>query len=348
MMKFTKSAAGYTKVKFMNHGEVVKVDSIKKYFDVGGKFRFSRKYLKAVDDISFSIKEGETLSLVGESGCGKTTIGRLILRLIEPTAGSVFFMGKDLLQLDQEQMRNTRREMRIIFQNPFASLNPRKTVEQILSQPYRIHENFSTGKGLRQKVYELMETVGLTPQSLYIDRYPHEFSGGQRQRIGIARAIALNPKFIVADEPVSALDMSVRAQILNLMKDLQARFGLTYLFITHDLSVVRSISTQVMVMYLGKLVEFTPVKEIFDNPKHPYTKALLSATPIPNPRKARERQRIILKGEIPSPVDPPSGCRFHPRCSECLPICTKEVPPRINLGRRDDEIHEVSCWLYKG
>jgi peptide/nickel transport system ATP-binding protein/oligopeptide transport system ATP-binding protein len=331
----------------MNHSELVKVDSIKKYFNVGGKFWFTRKYLKAVDNVSFCIEEGETLSLVGESGCGKTTLGRLILRLIEPTSGSVFFMGKDLPQMDQEQMRKARRDMQIIFQNPFASLNPRKTVGQILRQSYRIHEKTGGGKGLRKKVYELMETVGLTPPSLYIDRYPHEFSGGQRQRIGIARAISLKPKFIVADEAVSSLDMSVRAQILNLIKDLQARFGLTYLFITHDLSVVRSISTRVMVMYLGKLIEVAQVKQIFDDPKHPYTKALLSATPIPNPRKARERQRIILKGDVPSPIDPPSGCRFHPRCSECLPICTEEPPPFINLGN-DERVHEVSCWLYNG
>ncbi len=331
----------------MDYHELVKIDSIKKYFTVGGHSKYTRKYLKAVDDISFSIKEGETLSLVGESGCGKTTLGRLILSLIEPTAGSVFFMDKNLQQMDKEQMRSIRRYMQIIFQNPFASLNPRKNIEQILSQPYRIHENFLTGKELTKKVYELMETVGLTPPPLYRDRYPHEFSGGQRQRIGIARAIALRPKFIVADEPVSALDMSVRAQILNLMKDLQARFGLTYLFITHDLSVVRSISTRVAVMYLGKLMEVASVKKMFDVPMHPYTKALLSATPIPNPRKARERERIILKGDVPSPVDSPSGCRFHPRCSECMPICTEEVPPRIHFGN-GDETREVYCWLYKG
>ncbi len=270
-----KSPVGYSKVKLMDHRELVKVDSLIKYFNVGGNFKFSRKYLKAVDDISFSIYEGETLSLVGESGCGKTTIGRLILRLIEPTDGNVFFMGKNLQQMDKEQIRDIRREMQIIFQNPFASLNPRKNIDQILSQPYLIHENSLSGKELTKKVYELMETVGLTPPSLYRDRHPHEFSGGQRQRIGIARAIALKPKFIVADEPVSALDMSVRAQILNLMKDLQARFGLTYLFITHDLSVVRSISTRVIVMYLGKLIEVAQVKNIFEAPKHPYTKAIL-------------------------------------------------------------------------
>jgi len=330
----------------MNHHELVEIDSIKKYFILGGKFQFRRKHLKAVDNVSFSIREGETLSLVGESGCGKTTLGRLILRLIEPTSGNVLFMGKNLTQMYQEQLRKIRKDMQIIFQNPFASLNPRKTVYQILSQAYRIYENFGTGEALRQEVFELMETVELTPPSLYIDRYPHEFSGGQRQRIGIARAIALKPKFIVADEPVSALDMSVRAQILNLMKDLQSRFCLTYLFITHDLSVVRSISTRVMVMYLGKLIEVAPVKEMFEDPKHPYTIGLLSATPIPNPRKARERQRIFLKGEVPSPIDPPSGCGFHPRCPECMPICTEEAPPHGNVGN-DDKAHEVSCWLYK-
>jgi peptide/nickel transport system ATP-binding protein/oligopeptide transport system ATP-binding protein len=341
-----KSPVGYSRVKFMDQCELVRVDSIKKYFNVGGKFRFTRKNLKAVDNISFSIKEGETLSLVGESGCGKTTLGRLILGLIGLTSGSVFFLGENVHQMNREQMRKTRRDMQIIFQNPFASLNPRKTVYQILSQAYRTYENFNKGAALREKVSELMETVELTPPPLYIDRYPHEFSGGQRQRIGIARAITLKPKFIVADEPVSALDMSVRAQILNLMKDLQARFGLTYLFITHDLSVVRSISTRVIVMYLGKLIEVAPVKKMFEDPKHPYTIGLLSATPIPNPRKARERHRIILKGEVPSPIDPPSGCRFHPRCPECMSICTEELPPRINLGS-DDMIHEVSCWLYR-
>lgn len=330
----------------MDHHELVKVESLKKHFIVGGNFRFTQKYLKAVDDVSFSIKEGETLALVGESGCGKTTLGRLILRLIEPTSGNVIFMGKDLGQMDRDRIRNIRKDMQIIFQNPFASLNPRKSINQILSQPFRINEQSTTGKALTQKVYKLMETVGLTPPALYRDRHPHEFSGGQRQRIGIARAIALKPKFIVADEPVSALDMSVRAQILNLMKDLQAQFGLTYLFITHDLSVVRSISTRVIVMYLGKLVEVAPVKKMFENPKHPYTKALLSATLIPNPRKARERQRIILKGDVPSPINPPPGCRFHPRCSESMPICTQETPHRINLGS-DSEPHEVHCWLYK-
>ena len=330
----------------MKSPEILRTESLKKYFSVGGKFGYTHGYLKAVDDVSLSINEGETVALVGESGCGKTTLGRLVLRLIEPSAGNIFFMDKNLQAIDDEEMRSIRRNMQIIFQNPFASLNPRKTVEQILSQPYRIYGNSGTGTKLRQTIYELMETVGLTPASLYVDRYPHEFSGGQRQRIGIARAIALRPKFIVADEPVSALDMSVRAQILNLMKDLQTRFGLTYLFITHDLSVVRSLSTRVVVMYLGRLMEIAPVKKMFELPMHPYTKALLSATPIPNPRKARARERIILKGDVPSPVDPPSGCRFHPRCSECLPICMEEVPPRITLGN-GNETHEVFCWIYK-
>jgi len=323
---------------------LVEVDRLKKYFLVKtglSVFRGKERFVHAVDDISFNIDEGETLGLVGESGCGKTTTGRLALRLLEPTAGTVRFRGGDIFQLDARQLKKLRRDMQIVFQDPFASLNPRKTVEQILSKPFFLHGNLKRSE-IDAEVLQLLDRVGLSPASLYINRHPHEFSGGQRQRIGIARAIALNPKLIVADEPVSALDMSVRAQTLNLLKQLKREFGLTYLFITHDLAVVRSMCDRVAIMYLGKIVELADVHELYENPAHPYTKAILSATPIPNPRVARSTERSHLTGEVPSPIDPPSGCRFHPRCRYARPDCIKEEPCLIDIGRS----HVAACYLH--
>jgi oligopeptide transport system ATP-binding protein len=302
---------------------LVRVEKLVKYFPAGGGL-LSRSVVHAVESVDLVIGEGETLGLVGESGCGKSTLGRVIVRLLPATSGSVFFRDVDLTKLRGEKLRRTRQEIQMIFQDPYASLNPRMTVGDIVSEPLR---NFRVARGRKaeQRVQEVMRVVGLNPN--FVNRYPHEFSGGQRQRIGIARALVLNPTFIVADEPVSALDVSIQAQIVNLMEDLQEKFKLTFLFIAHDLSVVRHISDRVAVMYLGKIVEIGPSDAIRDRPLHPYTKVLESSVPVPDPDLEMERKPILLKGEIPSPVNPPSACRFHTRCPIAQPICSEVEPP---------------------
>ncbi len=296
---------------------IVSVRNLVKYFPVDN----SDDFVRAVDDVSFEIKSGETLGLVGESGCGKSTVGRCILRLYEATNGEVLFENRNIYKLGKSDMQAIRREMQIIFQDPYASLNPRLSILSIISEPLKIH-GIGTKTEQKDRVAELLKKVGLDPDYMY--RYPHEFSGGQRQRLGIARALALNPKLIIADEPVSALDVSVQAQVVNLLQDLQSEFGLTYLFISHGLAVVEHISTRVAVMYLGKIVEIATSTELYENPQHPYTKALLSAIPIPNPKIKRER--IILKGDVPTPINPPSGCRFRTRCPIATEECSKIEP----------------------
>ena len=308
---------------------LLEVNNLKKYFPVkAGVFRRTVGHVKAVDDVSFNIKSGETLGLVGESGCGKSTTGRTILRLLEATDGEVIFDGKNIHQLDKKDMRSVRRQMQIIFQDPYASLNPRMTVADIIGEPMDIHNLAKNKKERNQKVEDLLERVGLLAD--HMKRYPHEFSGGQRQRIGVARALAVNPHLIICDEPVSALDVSIQAQVINLMEELQEEFDLTYLFIAHDLSVVKHISDRIAVMYLGKIVELADKKELFDNTLHPYTRSLLSAIPVADP--TYEKERIILEGDVPSPVDPPSGCRFHPRCPEAIDICSEVEPEFKDYG----------------
>ena len=302
---------------------LLSIQNLKKYFPIHqGVFSSVAAYVKAVDDVSFSINKGETFGLVGESGCGKTTAGRAILRLIEPDAGTIRFDGIDLMSLGKQDLRRKRRDMQLIFQDPYASLNPRMTIRSIVGEPFAIHD-IASGSEREDRVADLMKTVGLQPTVL--NRYPHEFSGGQRQRIGIARALALKPKLIVADEPVSALDVSIQAQIINLLADLQEQFGLTYLFISHAIPVIEHISTRIGVMYLGKLVEVGTSAQICTAPQHPYTQALLKAVPIPDP--AAKKKRVILSGDVPTPIDPPPGCRFHTRCPIAVDRCKVEEPP---------------------
>ena len=316
----TESNTGNTSIQ---NNVLVEVNNLKMHFPVTSGLLFQREVaqVKAVDDISFSIQKGETLGLVGESGCGKTTAGRCILQLYKPTAGEVIFEGTDLTKLGARQMRQMRRQMQIIFQDPFSSLNPRMTAGDIIGEPLVVHDLVKNGEQKREKVRELLENVGLHPYMA--DRFPHEFSGGQRQRIGVARALSVDPKLIVCDEPVSALDVSIQAQVINLLEDLQKQYDLTFLFIAHDLSVVRHISDRVAVMYLGKIVEIADRNEIYQNPLHPYTKALLSAVPIPDPVVDAQRERIILSGEVPSPLNPPRGCVFHPRCPNPTKECSE-------------------------
>jgi oligopeptide/dipeptide ABC transporter ATP-binding protein len=319
--------------------EMLQVRNLVKYFPVRrGFFGREQHYVRAVDGVSLSVAARETLGLVGESGCGKSTAGRAILRLIEPTSGEVWFQGQNILSLDHEQMRSLRSRMQIVFQDPFSSLNPRLTVERIVEEPLLAHER-CTRRDRLEKVAEALQMVGLLPE--HRKRFPHEFSGGQRQRIGIARALVLNPQLIIADEPVSALDVSVQAQVLNLIVRLQRRLNLTYIIISHDLGVIRYVSHRVAVMYLGRIVELAPAGSLYGKPRHPYAEALLSAVPVPNPRRLRER--IILKGDVPSPVNPPSGCHFHPRCPKRIDICDKDVPAtrEVTAG------HFVACHLYE-
>lgn len=298
---------------------LVSVNHLKKFFNVG-----KGQTLKAVNDLNFSIRKGETLGMVGESGCGKSTAGRTILRLYEPTDGIVEFDGANIYGLNNSKMKAVRRDMQMIFQDPYASLNPRMTITDIIGEPLDIHNLADSRAARKKKVEELLDMVGLNPD--HATRYPHEFSGGQRQRIGIARALAVNPKFIICDEPISALDVSIQAQVVNLLQDLQRSMGLTYLFIAHDLSMVKHISDRVAVMYLGKMIELADSDELYANPKHPYTQALLSAIPIPDPEIEANRERIVLKGDLPSPVDPPSGCHFRTRCPHATELCAKSEP----------------------
>jgi len=323
---------------------LLRVEHLKKYFPIKRGIVFQREVgrVHAVDDVSIELRTGETLGLVGESGCGKSTLGRCIIRLLELTGGTVMFDGKDISRLSRRALRPMRGDVQMVFQDPYASLNPRKRVGTIIADPLRIHGD-SNRRQIRERVRELLELVGLSPE--HVNRYPHEFSGGQRQRIGVARALALHPKLIIADEPVSALDVSIRAQVINLLDDLQDELGLTYIFIAHDLGVVRHVSDRIAVMYLGKIVEISPAEALYKRPVHPYTEALLSAVPIPDPVITAQREQIVLEGDVPSPIAPPSGCRFHPRCKYATEICSQVEPPLIDHSGTDQASagHLAAC-----
>ena len=326
---------------FFNNQPLLEVNQLKKYFPVrSGFFSKVSAWVKAVDNVTFDIQSGETFGLVGESGCGKTTVGRTVLRLMEPSGGEAIFEGDNIFDMDSKTLRAARRRMQIVFQDPYSSLNPRMTVGSIVGEPLLVHK-LAKGQELTDRVHQLLNRVGLRPD--HFPRYPHEFSGGQRQRIGIARALALKPRFIVCDEAVSALDVSIQAQIVNLLNDLQEEYHLSYLFITHDLNVVQYIAKRIAVMYLGKLAEVAPSETLFLNPKHPYTQALLSANPQPDPNVKHER--ILLSGDVPTPLNPPSGCRFHTRCPQVMDHCKTIEPPLVQIGKPEDQ-HKVWCHLY--
>ncbi|MEG0092782.1 MAG: dipeptide ABC transporter ATP-binding protein [Erysipelotrichaceae bacterium] len=320
--------------------EILKVTDLKTYFDVTKGIFSPKQIVQAVDGVTFSINRNETFGLVGESGCGKSTLGRTIVKIYEPTHGTIEYNGEDITKIKGKDLNSFREQVQMIFQDPYASLNSRMTVGEIIREPMDIHHIFDTRAQRDDRVRELLQIVGLKAD--HIRRYPHEFSGGQRQRIGIARTLALNPKFIVCDEPISALDVSIQAQVINLLEKIQKEMGISYLFIAHDLSMVKHISDRIGVMYLGNMVEIGPSDEVYHTPLHPYTKALLSAVPVPDPRIAKSKKRIVLEGELPSPINPPSGCRFRTRCPNATERCAKERPNMINVGKR-----QVACFLYE-